>query len=683
MFRFGFLCCVFLYVSFAFGQKEAANWYFGRKAGVHFNNNNPVALTDGKLSTNEGCATISNNKGELLFYTDGITVWNKEHEVMINGQGLLGDPSSTQSAIIVPKPLSNTIYYIFTVADTAGNDGLNYSEVDLNLDNGKGAITNIKNKLLTTPCTEKITAVQHANGSDFWVVTHGWNNANFLSYRITESGVSSSPIVSTIGSVHNGDLENSIGYMKASPNGKKIALAKWNVNSIVEIFNFNNVTGTISNPITIDNFFDKEEKNGAYGIEFSPNSNLLYVSDLNLNNSSSKLYQFDLSNDNKAAIINSNTLLYAGSDMLSAIQLAIDGKIYISNAVASYLDAIQNPNQLGLACNYTSRSLSLNGRIAIFGLPPFIQSFFVAKIKANNTCFSSVNSFDIETDEPIDSIHWDFGDGSFSNILQPEHIYESSGIYTVNATIKSGVNTYNLTTQIEDFNNPIINMQTEWVICDGKPIKLFLNSTHDTYLWSNGDTSSEININEAGVYHVTVFNNNDDSIRCESSLEINVIESSLPESVNLETIDWTQNSNTIIVKAEGIGDYEYSLDNVTFQNDNRFDNLPSGDYTVYIKDKNGCGIVEENTYLLNYPKFFTPNGDGVHDYWKIPNSEAEPNIKIRIFDRYGKLLKEFKNDSVGWDGTYNGSIMPTNGYWFVIDRPNKNSVYKGYFTLKR
>jgi len=673
-----------LYATIVYGQKEAANWYFGKKAGVSFTEAGPQALLNGRLDTNEGCATISNNKGELLFYTDGITVWNRNHNVMLNGQSLLGDPSSSQSAIIVPKPKSNSIYYIFTVAANAGNDGLRYSEVDMNLDNENGALTNVKNILLTTPSTEKITAVQHANGTDFWVIAHAWNNANFISYRITESGVSISPVISGVGSVHNGDTRNSIGYMKASPNGKKVALAKWNIDSVVEIFDFDANTGMLTNPITIDNVFGKEQKTGAYGIEFSPNSKVLYVSDVNLNNSSSKLYQFDLSNSDKQSILDSSTIIYSGSDILSAIQLAIDRKLYISNTVSSYLDVIENPNAIGFACNYNNQGLSLNRRITIFGLPPFIQSFFVAKIEANNVCLGNVNSFKIDTDEPIDEINWDFGDSITSNVQNPEHVYEFSGFYTVNAIIKSGSNTYHVTTQLEIFANPVIDMQTEWFICNNQPIILFSDSIHDSYLWSTGDTSPEIIVDKAGIYELTVFDkNSDSSIICESSIEIRVAESGLPQSLEIDTIDWTQNNSSIIVQAEGIGQYEYSLDNEYYQSNNRFDNLFSGDYTVYVRDSNGCGFLEEEVYLLDYPKFFTPNGDGVHDLWNIHFAETEPNISIQIFDRYGKLLKALNHNSLGWDGTFNGTIMPTDGYWFVVNRPSKNKTYKGHFTLKR
>jgi gliding motility-associated-like protein len=129
-----------------------------------------------------------------------------------------------------------------------------------------------------------------------------------------------------------------------------------------------------------------------------------------------------------------------------------------------------------------------------------------------------------------------------------------------------------------------------------------------------------------------------------------------------------------------LGDYEYSLDGIHYQDSNVFNGLFSGQYSVYVRDKNGCGIVKKDIYLFSYPRYFTPNSDGINDIWKINFSEKEPTINIKIFDRFSKLLKNTSDN--GWDGTYNGQLMPSDDYWFVITRAN-GKEYKGHFTLKR
>jgi gliding motility-associated-like protein len=151
----------------------------------------------------------------------------------------------------------------------------------------------------------------------------------------------------------------------------------------------------------------------------------------------------------------------------------------------------------------------------------------------------------------------------------------------------------------------------------------------------------------------------------------------------IETQDWTDAENVITVELAdtSLGNYEYSLDGITYQDSNTFSGLLSGDYTVYVRDKNGCGTVNQEVFLLNYPKYFTPNQDGYNDTWAVKFSQSEPGLITEIFDRYGKLLKEFGATSA-WDGTYNGHELPSTDYWFVVTRAN-GKVYKGHFAMKR
>ena len=188
-------------------QQQAANWYFGSKAGIKFDAaGNVTAVTDGELSTGEGCAALSDTNGNLQMYTDGVTVYNKLHQIMPNGTGLMGDPSTTQSATIVPKPGSSNLFYVFTLDAFAGANGFRFSVVDMAANGGLGAVTSEKNVLIYTPSSEKIAVVKHANNIDYWVVTHGWNNNAFNSYLLTSSGLSALPVVSNVGVVVTGDV---------------------------------------------------------------------------------------------------------------------------------------------------------------------------------------------------------------------------------------------------------------------------------------------------------------------------------------------------------------------------------------------------------------------------------------------------------------------------------------------
>ncbi|WP_298536546.1 T9SS type B sorting domain-containing protein [uncultured Algibacter sp.] len=380
-----------------YAQNEATNWYFGYGSGIRFNltNNTVSALTDGKLNTTEGCATISDGLGNLVFYTDGITVWNKDHDVMPNGRNLFGDPSSTQSAIIVPKPNSDSIYYIFTVDDHGFNlphFGLNYSVVDTSLNDGLGEVTS-KNVNLLKQCSEKITAVlKNCITGSIWVLGLASENGKldiyntFHAFEVSDSGVNQFSVKSPF------DIEiiDERGYLKLSPDGTKMACA--NATSGLFLYDFDANTGTISNQIEL---YLNDPAGVAYGVEFSPNNQLLYVSSSNdfldqenlqnnenEENHKSLLTQFNLSATNieTSAITIDSRQLFRG-----ALQLGPNGKIYraLSKTYTkgiNSLGVINNPNELGLNCNYRHNSISLGASQSSQGLPPFISSFFNTKI---------------------------------------------------------------------------------------------------------------------------------------------------------------------------------------------------------------------------------------------------------------------------------------------------------------
>ncbi|MBT3962986.1 MAG: hypothetical protein HOE95_02590, partial [Flavobacteriales bacterium] len=163
--RIGLIICLLMAAFLGRAQSPSDWWYFGQYAGVHFTTSGPVADTNGALLTSEGCATLSSGEGDLMFYTDGLNVWDSTHNQMPNGFGLLGNGSSTQSGVIVPYPGNPDLYYIFAVRGCTGTAGgmpnflFSYSIVDMNLNGGLGDIdTSMKNIVLFDSAAEKITA---------------------------------------------------------------------------------------------------------------------------------------------------------------------------------------------------------------------------------------------------------------------------------------------------------------------------------------------------------------------------------------------------------------------------------------------------------------------------------------------------------------------------------------------
>lgn len=398
-----------------FAQSEAANWYFGFGAGIKFNQATGTvsSLNDGQLVTFEGCTSISNDSGNLLFYTDGTTVWDRNHGVMQNGFGLLGDSSSTQSAIIVPKPDDDTIFYVFTVGAQFNNTGLHYSVVDITQNNGLGAVTH-RNINLLNISSEKITAVlKDCITKSMWVVSFASENGNsevyntFHAFEVSVNGVSNTSVKSTFPIA----VTDPRGYLKLSPDGTKLASANFTVNNDNNVFSqdklllcdFDTSTGIVSNPVRLSIY---SQSTFPYGVEFSPNSQLLYIHssnnfqsngpgglDNNPENHRSTLTQFDLTQQNvqTSQVVIDDRQLFRGG-----LQLGPDGRIYRAlsatyNNGLPYLGVINNPNNVGTDCNYHHNAVNLSPNQSSQGLPPFIQSLFNTQIDIIKNGESDIN----------------------------------------------------------------------------------------------------------------------------------------------------------------------------------------------------------------------------------------------------------------------------------------------------
>lgn len=232
---------------------------------------------------------------------------------------------------------------------------------------------------------------------------------------------------------------------------------------------------------------------------------------------------------------------------------------------------------------------------------------------------------------------------------------------------------------VGEIPEPEIN--TTGVLCNGNATQITAQGGFAAYSWSTGETTRTITATQPGTYTVTVQRAYGDRY-CEGSSSVEVVPSEAPQSIEVSISDWTNDNNTITVAAIGAGDYEYSIDGINYQDDNTFYNLETGIYVVYVRDKNGCGADSDEVALLHYPNYFTPNGDSHHDRWRIEYSLEEPNLKVDIYDRYGKLLISFGPQYEGWDGTYNGHPLPSTDYWFVVTRQDGRQ-HRGHFSLIR
>lgn len=672
----------------AFSQSPAGIWYFGKNAGISFNmGNNPVSINDGQLNTNEGCATLCDNSGNLLFYTDGIKVWNKNHLVMPNGLGLLGNSSSTQSAIIVPQPNNSSLYYIFTVDELGKSNGLRYSIIDLTLDGGLGDITT-KNVSLLTPALEKITTVQHSNGTDFWVIAHKYGNNQFVSYLLSGSGLNTNPVISAVGTSIANDTQRTLGYMKSSPNGEFVAIAHAGVNSNVQLLKFNNASGQLS---FISNMSINSNSLGAYGLEFSSSSKLLYISRIDNPNLTSEVFQYNIQSQDEA-IINASRITIASyifdqfqEGIITGLQLAPNQKIYIARNNSGFLDVINSPNIVGIGCQYLANVVDLFPNTAYYGLPSFITSYLDLNFTSSNFCNGTPTQFMTPEIENIVSVLWNFGDiaspDNTSTDNQPLHTFSTIGNYTVTLTVNTLTNTKVFTKTIKIVSSPVANNPSFFRKCEVTPDKALFtlsqknNEILATQLPSNytisyhptqndADNNSNqlpdlyTNISNPQTVYARIQLNTGGECYATTSLQLIVIPKPILKSDSIVYYCLNTFPQKITISAESLNNQTLNYQWSSGQTTESIQVNQAGDYVVTATNSNGCvstrivHVINSEVATVNY----SINGEVGHSVLEvIPTGSG--NYTYSLDDEFGNYqTSEFFN-----------SIVPGNHIIYVKD----------------
>lgn len=507
-----------------YSQKEANVWYFGRNAGIDFNSGTASTVNNGLLNTDEGCSSIADENGNLLFYSDGINVWTANHQLMKYTNGTLannleGNPSSTQSGLIIPNPEDENIYYIFTVGtDFVGNSaypsnpGFNYYTIDISQGNGGEIIAgpvdlaNGRSNLWS----EKVTAVQGADCSELWVLSIVQDT--FYAYKIDGNGVQDT---TPITSASNYFLQDKRGYLKVSPDGTKIALADFtnSGNGRLVLFDFDNTTGIVSSSGTI--LTNGSSDGSPYGVEFSQQSTKLYSSLYERNSNNFKIFQYDLL---ELDIASTKTQIWSENGFRGALQLGPDGKIYASVPDRTYLGAIENPEANAVNINYNSNAISLGSGISSQGLPPFIQSFFapvnIINIQTNevlnNTnqvlCIGDSYQIEPEKNDPSDTYTWykDTVEIANTRILSVNNENFGTGLYEVKIESDSDCKkTFTGKVQITFEPKPTINDIPTYIQCD------FDNNPIDGFTIFNLTSLEDNLINDATDLTINFFESTD------------------------------------------------------------------------------------------------------------------------------------------------------------------------------
>jgi len=621
-------------------QDQRSNvWYFGNTAGIDFNETPPVALDNSIMNAPEGCAIVCDRNGDVIFYTDGDKVFDQTDTEIDNGIG--GDPAASQSAIIVPVPGDETLYYIFTTQAINGTAPyeVRYSLFDLKLNNGLGALQQ-KNVLLFSKSTERVTATTD------WLIVHEYGNNTFRAYPIAPDGIGQ-PVYSEIGSIHSFKFaQNGEGYMKIGPrNNLAVALSTPGTENLVELFTFDNLTGQLDNYRKID----LNEPNGqVYGIEFSPAGNKLFAT-VKGSPSPSQVFEYFLDSLDRPFFkqrINQAT-------ELGAIQLGPDGQIYVAVNGSNNLGLIQASEDTTQLSSYNPSGFALlAGTNSRLGLPNFVQqqsnAFGGPGFDFTGVCFGDSTRFTGQATDAIDNFQWFFGDGGSSTDSAPVHLYAAPGLYTVSMRLTNRCNLdTTLIQQVRIFSPPPApTIPGAAVLCTGA-VTLDANSANLpglTYQWSTGETTQTITI----ITQTNISVTNTDVNGCFSTAQSIVVDNrpqvnlgpdlTICEDNATPTLNAQNTGATFIWTIDGVNASTIQTQAVDTSNPGVFA------YEVTVTDPvTTCTITDNKVYTVNVSPAFALSGTN-----PIGCGTATGSISLQL----------------------NASVPPAGPYSFFLTGPN-------------
>lgn len=471
----------------------ANNWFFGNNAGLNFNSNPPTGLSSGITSGPDNSSTISDANGNLLFYTEGLNVRNSQHNIMPNGNGLIGHGSGGQCALIIPIPCDNSKYVIFHTTEFSNPGYLHYSVVDMSLNGGLGDVVAAqKNVSLGSGWTEKLCAIYNPQGHYYWLLTHKWGSNNFVAIKIDATSIASQSVTTSIGSVHNcgtyGGAHDAMGQLTISRDGSTVVNAL-TCQDKFELFQFNLNTGVLSNMISLNG-----EGYKAWGTAFSPDSKKLYTSSI----FGTDVFQYDLTNYNFNSISSSKQSIIQVQNSaynFGYMELGPNNRLYIAKPNQSNLATVQFPNLSGMASNpalvgliLTSGSSNWGTSRIAYNIPQTGQS------SGNVTVTSASGSFSICSGQSItliasgaNSYTWSNSATSSSITLAPISnmvlsVQAPGGQCAANSVAQVTVNVH---------PTPTINTIGTNTLCTRSNITITATGAN-SYQWSGGQQGPQI-----------------------------------------------------------------------------------------------------------------------------------------------------------------------------------------------
>jgi gliding motility-associated-like protein len=671
------------------GQHEYDNWYFGKYSAINFSTSPPRVKKDNAMFAGIAATSISDkNTGELLFYTDGSTVWNKNNVAMKNSYMFDSTYLSRFSDVIIIPFLHNTKKYHIYARHWIDHVIYSYT-VDMSLDNGLGAL--IENQVSTRAFSSNaFFTTKHAIDSSYWLVTYYPDSDSdfFFAYKVNDSGISSKPITSKHKS--NPQLQR-VGEITTTSNGSKIAITYYDLNkAAVQVYDFDKQCGTVGFPIklSVDSNWTQ-----ALGVSFSPDDTKLYVT---VSPSPSYLIQYYGSNFSQWQIIDSSKSNFNG------IRLGPDNRLYISlndNAnhdPSSRIDVLLYPDKLGNNTGYTPNYLDLGtNKTSNYRFPSLIYdkspwgNTLTNAITVTNVCLGDTSHFSINNTLGYDSVVWNFGENNqTSTQKKPIYQYTNIGNYNISANIYRCNQNWVLTKTIGIYNQPQINWPIDTTFCYADTLVLKNPFATGQLNWSNGDSAQSIKIYNAGTYWAKVILG---SCTASDTIKVKQLPPILVDIGDNYTICSEDNE---LVKLDAGKGYEHYKWTPTGDTSQWVIVKSAGDYYVVVEDYRGCKgddgtkVLRLCDFTFYMPTAFTPNGDGNNDVFAPVYSDIT-DFGMEIFNRWGEKVFETTDITKGWDGMYKNNTAPIGIYAWQLsfkgfhNKLLRNYNYKGSVNLLR
>ncbi|HDO26834.1 MAG TPA: hypothetical protein ENH02_01835, partial [Bacteroidetes bacterium] len=604
---------------FAKAQKEANVWYFSYYAGLDFNSGQPQVL-DGFFNSFDNSACMSDSLGHFLFATDGETIWNRNKEIMQNGTGLKGSGGSSQGVVIVQKPGSEFLYYVFTV-DRYHYDnnprGLYYSIVDMTLDDSLGAVTGEKNILLDAAwdALGRVVAVKHDNGHDIWVITRKYVEDSYASFLLTSTGIDDIAVISF--SPYR-PFWTSWGSMKISYDKHFLITANsGDVHPGVEPYErfdvnrFNASTGEIGFMYSIrlkQDIFNSNQLPNS--VEFSPGSKLAYLCTLAYAPGSNvttehRIYQYDMSLIEDSALFAASALLITHNGG-SGLQLATDGKIYCgiheytTETTYSPVSVIHYPWLRGTACYFEEDAIGFpEGHGAIYYFPNILLDYLY-RFEWEGHC--SADPFYFQSNfQPVPSfIEWNFADplsgsNNISHDINPVHTFTGGGQYEVHAHVEYPNGRVEETSRVVTVTGtPKPDLGPDVLKCADEEVTLNAGNEQGFYTWSTGElgeNANEITVSDTGRYWVQVSN---DGCLGYDTVHVGMYPKPEVNEDSLHIIPTACGGSTgkilglQVTGTEPLSFEWYDADSTLLDTTLNLINLSVGNYFLHVLDGNGC-----------------------------------------------------------------------------------------------